>query len=422
LHPYLKTGMKILILSQVYWPDNVAVSLFVSDLSWKLAESGHQVEVWSGQYPYEKSGEKYPPRESRSGVEIRRLRNTGLGKSNTLFRLFDFFTFNFLILAKLWRLPKRKYDWVIVSTVPPMLPFMAALMKNVKQYHLYYWIMDLQPELSIQSGMIRAGSILASGLTFMGDLVMRRSDHIAVLDRFMKDRVQQKSNKPERNISITPLWPVLKQHYDGHRLNNPFRQAHGWRDKVVVMYSGNHSYVHPVRTLLQTALRLASRPELLFVFIGEGVRKKEVTIFKEQNRLKNIVQLPFQPREKVHLSLAAADLQVVILGDGQVGNTHPNKIYGALAVGRPVVYIGPGPSHITDVLDKIPGNIKADHGQPEALAQKMMDLVKNRDQLDQVGRNNAAYARKNLDPIKLQTQMLSRMNQIFEQNNQYTYD
>jgi colanic acid biosynthesis glycosyl transferase WcaI len=53
------------------------------------------------------------------------------------------------------------------------------------------------------------------------------------------------------------------------------------------------------------------------------------------------MQLAYQDRSKLHLSLGASDLQVVILGDNQVGYTHPNKIYGAMFIGKPILYIGP---------------------------------------------------------------------------------
>ena len=107
------------------------------------------------------------------------------------------------------------------------------------------------------------------------------------------------------------------------------------------MYSGNHSYVHPLDTLLESAKILKDNSKFLFVFIGEGVRKKDVSNFIKKNKLNNILQLPFQPRSNIHISLSSADIQVVIMGNNLVGYTHPNKIYGGLYIGRTILYIGP---------------------------------------------------------------------------------
>jgi hypothetical protein len=90
------------------------------------------------------------------------------------------------------------------------------------------------------------------------------------------------------------------------------------------MYFGNHAFVLQLDTLLEAALILKMKSH--FLFVSGGVRKKDVTEFKIKYNLDNIVQLPFQPRENIHNSLGSSDIQVVILGNGQVGYTHPNKV------------------------------------------------------------------------------------------------
>jgi len=56
---------------------------------------------------------------------------------------------------------------------------------------------------------------------------------------------------------------------------------------------------------------------------------------------------------------------------------HPCKIYNILAVGAPVIYVGPTPSHVTEILGQI-GNdypsIHVDHGQTDILANKIQAL------------------------------------------------
>ena len=45
-----------------------------------------------------------------------------------------------------------------------------------------------------------------------------------------------------------------------------------------------------------------------------------------------------------------------------VGIIHPCKVYGAMAVGRPVLYFGPRPSHISDLLDRHQFGLSVKHG------------------------------------------------------------
>ena len=396
--------MNVLVLSQVFWPDNVAVSLFVTDLCQKLAEKGHQVTVIAGQYDYENHKRNYSQFNKLNNINIIRLKNTGMGKGSILYRLIDFFTFNFLVLLELLSVKRREYDMAISTTVPPMLSFMTALFAPFKKYKFIYWTMDLQPELSIQSGLIKKNSLIAASLTRMGDYVFKKADKILVLDQYMKSHITERCNQPGK-ILISPLWPVIEKRYYGSRSDNEFRKKYKLQDKLVVMYAGNHSYVHPLNTLLEAGKRLKYLHNVCFVFVGSGVRKHEVTAFRHTHRLTNIIQVPFQPRDQVHISLGASDIQVVILGEQQVGYTHPNKVYGALYAGKPVVYIGPEPSHVTDILSKCPGNIMVQHGQTDLLVKELENWVNNPALLEDIGQNNLAYAEKHLDPEKLKTDL-----------------
>ena len=404
--------MKILVLTQVFYPDNVAVSLFMTDLCQQLAKNGHQVKVIAGQYDYEDASKKYPNREHWQGVEIIRLKNTGFGKRSNVSRLVDFFSFNLLILARLLQLKEKSYDLIISTTVPPMLSYFVSLFAKAKKIKFCYWAMDLQPELSISAGMVKKGSIAAELLTRMGDRVFKTADQIFALDDYMRSHIIKRGGNPDK-ITISQLWPVMSELDETARLKNAFRLQNQWHDKLVVMYSGNHSLVHPVATLLEAAHKLRYRNDILFVFIGSGVRKAEVTEFKVKHKLNNIVQLPFQPREKVHTSLGAADLQVVIMGDGQVGFTHPNKIYGALFLGKPIVYIGPKESHVTDHLKNIDGNIKVRHGEGNELANQITHLCNQIEELHEIGRHNRAFAQKYLQPEQLKNRLASEIEQIF---------
>jgi hypothetical protein len=72
----------------------------------------------------------------------------------------------------------------------------------------------------------------------------------------------------------------------------------------------------------------------------------------ENTRSPNIVSLPYQPQSELRYSLAAADVHLVTVGDQIPGIVHPSKVYGAMAVARPIFLIGPEKSHVSDILDE----------------------------------------------------------------------
>ena len=85
--------MKILLISQVFYPDSVSVSQHLTDLSISLANNGHEVSVYTSNYPYESKKNKFSAKENFKGINIFRVKQTCFGKGNTIYRLIDFFTF-----------------------------------------------------------------------------------------------------------------------------------------------------------------------------------------------------------------------------------------------------------------------------------------------------------------------------------------
>jgi colanic acid biosynthesis glycosyl transferase WcaI len=397
--------LRILILSQVYWPDTASTAQHLADVGAALVKQGHEVRVLASRHAYENPATAYAKSEVHDGVVIERLRHTGLGKTAVWRRLMDFGTFNLALLWRLIWMKRNAAEVVLGMTSPPLVSFLGALAARWKGWRFCYWTMDLQPELAIEAGLVKKGSLAAKTLEKMGNAVFKRAHRIVALDRFMGDHIRNRG-LPANDIRILPVWPVTQEIWMGNRLQNPFRLACGFADRFVVMYSGNHAVVHPLDTLLEAARLLREDERFLFVFIGGGVRTSDVQVFRHRHALSNIVQLPYQPRDVIHESLAAADLHVVVMGDGQVGYTHPNKVYGAMFIGRPFLYLGPGPSHVTDLLDACPGNLSASHGDAEGIARGLQHFhAAGPDRWEEVGLRNAEYARTHFSPAVLIRQM-----------------
>ena len=407
--------MKILFITQVFYPDTVSTSQHLSDLAFFLQEKGNTINVITSRYNYENKAVYYEKNQIIHGVKINRINQTSFGKNKILFRFIDFFVFNVNMTLRLLFLKKSNYDLVIGTTVPPLLSYIGVLISRLKKIPFYYWVMDLQPELSIKSGLIRKDSFLAKLFTYCGNYSIKYSSKIISLDRFMTTYLLSRGADPMQIYTI-PVWPVIDKIYSNKRLDNPFRQINNFGEKIVIMYSGNHAFVHPLNTILHCAKEFNSDNRFLFVFIGGGVRKKDVSIFKKIHNLENIIQLPFQPRENIHLSLGSSDFQVVILGEGQVGFTHPNKIYGALYLGKPVIYIGPKESHISDILKTLDGNISVLHGEHQILKTKLLNYIKlPEEEKINIGKNNLKFATDNLSPYSLK----NKLSQIILDNNDF---
>jgi hypothetical protein len=112
------------------------------------------------------------------------------------------------------------------------------------------------------------------------------------------------------------------------------------------------------------------------VFVGGGSELGKVKEFTRTNQLKSIRCLPYQPQSELPAVLSAADLHAVILGEAFRGIIHPSKIYNILAIGSPFVYIGPGESHVAEIISNLPDQQQAssaEHGQVDAVVNCICD-------------------------------------------------
>jgi glycosyltransferase involved in cell wall biosynthesis len=180
---------------------------------------------------------------------------------------------------------------------------------------------------------------------------LHAADAVVLLDRYMEERVLAKGVAAWR-VRVVPPWSMDRYAYFDPAGRAAFRERHGLKGKYVVMYSGNHSPVHPLDTLLEAAIRLKADPRFCFVFVGGGSEFGRLRGAAQAQGLANVKFLPYQPIESLAGSLSAADLQAVVLGSAMVGTIHPSKLYNILAVGNPVLYIGPERSHISDIMDE----------------------------------------------------------------------
>jgi hypothetical protein len=141
------------------------------------------------------------------------------------------------------------------------------------------------------------------------------------------------------------------------------------------MYSGNHSPCHPLDTLLDAARAVTTHSEIVFCFVGGGSEQVKV----RKSGLSNVMCLPYQPLDELSSSLSAADLHTVVMGEQFVGIVHPCKVYNILSVGAPVLYIGPQPSHVTDVASQQGKFFLTRHGDADAVVTAILEAKQLRE-------------------------------------------
>ena len=392
-----------LIITQVFSPDPAAVGQYFDEAAQAIAGTGASVTVLTANRGYDNPDERFAAKEDRDGIQIRRLPLSSFGKASIPVRIFA--QLSFLVQCILRGLFTPKLTDLLVSTSPPMAAITAVIIGFFRpKLKVHYWVMDINPDQAVILGAFKPRHPLVLALDWLNRRILKRADSVIALDRFMAKRLlakltqktedrgqrtakapvgapapQPSALKPQvSKITIIPPWPMDDYLETVPHAENTFREKQGWTDKFVVMYSGNHSLVHPLDTILDAAEKLKDDPRFVFAFIGGGKGKQAVedrirkleegdlrpeehsspqpsSLSSQVSALESqpsIESLPYQPLDQIKYSLSAADLHIVSLGNDMSGIVHPCKIYGALSIGRPVLTLGPKESYLNDILKK----------------------------------------------------------------------
>jgi glycosyltransferase involved in cell wall biosynthesis len=346
----------LLILSQVYVPDPASVGQHIADAAAEMVRRGWRVKVLTSARGYNDPSIKYPARETIDGVEVVRLPLSSFGKKSLPIRalaaiLFMLQTIVRGVFTRGLSGPRGRSGAILVSTSPPMCIVAALIIRIARlgRVPIKFWVMDINPDQLISLGKIGANSIPAKLMNFFNRRILAASSDIVVLDKFMAKTMNDKLDIQDK-LAILPPWPHEDSVEPVAHDDNPFRKAHHLGGKRVLMYSGNHGIALPLETFLRAAVRFKNDPRVAFLFIGDGVRKKEVEQTIREHSLTNMLSLPYQPLNQLRFSLSAADAHLVSVGNESVGTIHPCKIYGAMAVARPIVLLAPNPCHVSDLV------------------------------------------------------------------------
>jgi colanic acid biosynthesis glycosyl transferase WcaI len=382
--------VRIALINQTFYPDVAATGQYLADLASHLAERGHEVTVITSRRAYDDPEKIFPKQETWRDVRILRVFATGFGKRAKWRRAIDFASFLCSCCWRLLRLPRQ--DVVMTLTSPPVVSFIGAWFARLRGSRFCYWIMDLNPDEAIAAGWLSRHSFVARSLERCSRFSLHNASKIVVLDRFMQQRILEKKIEPQKIIVIPPWSLDSEVHFDVEGRAR-FRKQHGLEDKFVVMYSGNHSPCHPLDTVLDAAKQLAENLEVAFLFIGGGSQFAKVGQFARDHSLSNIMCLPYQPINCLAGTLSAADLHLVVMGNPFVGLVHPCKVYNILRVGSPLLYIGPEPSHVSEILHALNSGLscgRAGHGEVDRVVEHILALMKNT--VPRNGEQNASFA------------------------------
>ena len=329
--------MKILIVSQYFWPEVFRIN----ELAAGLQARGHEVTVLTGlpNYPEGRFFKGYnfftPRKETYQGIKIVRVPLLPRGSNRKFGLIMNYLSYVFFgcLLGSFYC--RGHYDLIFVAQYSPFtVGIPAVLLKWLKKVPLMFWVQDLWPESLIATHSVHSGLVLKA-VTRMVRFIYRQCDRILVQSKGFIPNVASLGAEPEK-ILYFPNW-AGEARLD--KFAGPSQPIAGLPEGFRLVFAGNIGVAQDFETILAAMEQLDQYPDIHLVVVGEGRQgnwvKKQLPLQGLTNKVHLIGQRPIT---EMPAYFAAADaLLVTLKAEPIFALTIPTKVQSYLACGKPII-------------------------------------------------------------------------------------
>jgi colanic acid biosynthesis glycosyl transferase WcaI len=387
---------RLWVFSEVFYPEETGTGYYISIIAEHLAMT-RKVSALCVQPSYSKHGVRAPEHEVHNGVEIFRCRSIIPAKKSLPARLVKIGSISLSLLCNaFYRL--RRGDVILVVTNPPTLPTIAALLSLVYRTRYVLLINDMYPEMLSACSLMSEFSLAYRMLKRISRFVLRRAYRIITIGRDMQQRaVSAREMGGPQHILVIPQWSDCGQIFPSPREQNKLLNELDLTNKFVVQYAGNMGHPHDIETLVQVIKALRTAPEIHFLILGSGIKRKLLEALAAEGGC-NLTLLQERPRADQQTFLNACDISIMTLKPRVLGLGVPSRTYNLMAAGKPVIALVPEDSETAKVVLEEAIGWVVTPGDAKRTVEVILSATQNREQLREMGARARAAAEAKYSP------------------------
>ncbi|MGY6500936.1 MAG: glycosyltransferase family 4 protein [Acidimicrobiales bacterium] len=378
--------MRLTIVNQFYPPDLAPTAHLAASLARHRASLGDEVTVITGRSGYvatatdeRRAADATDPDHQ---VRVVRVTTPGNGKSSVVNRLVGYLGFHVGALVRLLGL--RRQDVIITMTTPPYVVTGAMAVSLLsRRTRVVLWSMDVYPDMAEQFDQVDPDGTTARALRAINRWVYPRLDHLVTLDAAMADHLRTSYGRDDAPpMTVIPNWEPADLFADRSETApwSGYDEA-PLAGRSVIAYTGNTGTGHRFDTVVAAAGRLDPERDA-FVFVGGGVRWSELdaaSVALADGRGAPIVLHGYVDKAEIPGVLAGATASLITLDDRALGLMSPSKLHSNLAMGLPIVYVGPAGSNVDAAIERFGCGFSLRHGDVDGLAEAITSLREDPD-------------------------------------------
>jgi len=256
-------------------------------------------------------------------------------------------------------------------------------------------VRDLWPEALVNVGALR-NPLAIWWLRRMAGKLYRAADHVVALSPGMKEGILR-TGVPDVKVTVIPNasdLDLFRPDLDG----SASRERLGLGSRFAAVYFGAMGMANGLEYAIEAARLLAERgrDDIVLVLHGSGGKRRELEDLAQQYRLKNVVFSDLVPdKAEVARIVAGCDVCMTIYRAAKEHTWSPNKMFDALAAGKPVLINVPG--WLGETIERNQCGRSLDPHRPEALAETLEELSGDPERCRRMGANARALAEREFD-------------------------
>ena len=385
--------MKILVISQYFWPENFRVN----DLCLELQDRGHEVSVLTGKpnYPHGQFFAGYnffsKKKENFNGVIVYRASLIPRGKGGSLNLILNYLSFGLFACVRLFSITENFDKIIVYQLSPATVGFPGLLAKWKFKAKLYFYIQDLWPESLVDAGGLNSKYIFRI-VNSMMNLFYNSSEQIWVQSTGFVQYLQSKGLDKSK---IKVLLNTVESFYKPENVLEKYKAYFPFGFNIV--FAGNIGVAQDFDTIINAAILLKNKNVLVnWIIIGEGRDKSRIV--EKIYKLKLVSQFHFLgsfPNPEMPYFFACADALLVSLKSTEIFSlTIPSKLQSYLACGKPI--IGNIEGVAASIIQESISGMCSSSGDYVNLA-KNVELLSNKNIVErtQYGKNAYSYFQNN---------------------------
>lgn len=396
-----KCYVRILILTQYFPPEIGGPQTRLAAMAAELQRLGHDVEVVTGLPNYPR-GKIFPGyrnafyrREVRDGVTVHRVwLYPAMGGG--VKRMLNYTSFAATSIYGLMR--AEKPEFIFVESPPLFLAISAHVAGRLRGAPFIFSVADLWPDAIAEGGFLPDGFLLRC-LGAIEKWSYRKAAYVNAVTEGIRDALlHKKSVAPEKVLFLPNGVDTIR--YQPRREDATLKKELGLEGKRVILWAGTLGYAHGLENVLQAAQLLIDRPEIHFLFVGDGSAKASLQELARNLCLTNVTFRDPVPVEQLPPYFSLADCGLASLLDIPIHEgARPSKIFPVLASGKPLIFVGKGEG--ARLVQEAGAGVVVEPGNPAVLAQAVLQLTGDPESARVLGERGREYVEENLQWSKL---------------------